>query len=207
MQCIRSHCTNHSKGKTNETESSKYTNTHTLSHHARHYSHTHTHKRILRTLQIGHSQQQQQITVRSVDTKRKEKKKKQQQLHSVKEKRRHRHLAAFCCRFFFSLWTFERHTQFSLSLVLSIVTLARLNHNTHNFESPLQRTFFFIKFSVCSRHDFVSLNIRIETTTQKGCVLLSKYFCFAFFYRLSLCKLLTILCRHNRTFMSIVKLF
>lgn len=83
------------------------------------------------------------------------------------------------CRIFFSLWTFERNHTFSL--VSSIVTLARLNHNTHNFESPLQRTFFFIKNSVCSRHDFVSLNIRIETTTQKGCVLLSKYFCFAFF--------------------------
>lgn len=137
------------------------TNTHYANHNI------HTHKRTLRTLQIGHSRQQQQITAMS----------RVKKSNTTKSNGKEKTQTPCClerCRIFFSLWTFERNHTFSL--VSSIVTLARLNHNTHNFESPLQRTFFFIKFSVCSRHDFVSLNIRIETTTQKGCVLLSKYF-------------------------------
>lgn len=56
----------------------------TNTHHANH--NIHTHKRTLRTLQIGHSRQQQQITAMS-----RVKKATQQK---VMEKRRHRHLAA-----------------------------------------------------------------------------------------------------------------
>lgn len=165
--CIRSHCTNLSKGKTNETEPSKYKHTHTTPTTT--YIHTNAHCAHYKSDTVDSNNKSQRWVERKKSNTTKSNGKEKTQTPCCLER----------CRIFFSLWTFERNHTFSL--VSSIVTLARLNHNTHNFESPLQRTFFFIKFSVCSRHDFVSLNIRIETTTQKGCVLLSKYFCFAFF--------------------------